>query len=110
MLDKEADGVVVVSTSLVNDDGRRYGTLYLVFARTPRDVFDWIADCLDDESGKPYYQDRSIWDQIVVEYVTVYDHEGNLSRSPLWELLKMFADKHINVGPSTLKAIARLFP
>lgn len=98
--------VVAVDIPLVNDYGSSYGTLWLLFAERPRNADDWVRDNLDDEGGRPYYQDRDIWDQCHVEVVTYYDREGNASREAWWTLLEQFATK--DIGPSVLKKIARL--
>ena len=102
------DGQVIpVRVPLVNQDGRGYGDLWLLFAQTPVQIDAWIADNLDGEDGRPHY-DRDIWDQCRVEPITVYDRCGNLTRSPWWTLLERFATK--DIGPSILKKIARLMP
>ena len=70
---------------------------------------EWIRQNLDEEDGTPYYHNRGVWNQIVVEIVSVYDGAGNIRREfDGWRtLIKAFADKEI--GPSTLKRVAAIF-
>ncbi|KKW13380.1 MAG: hypothetical protein UY48_C0001G0001 [Candidatus Gottesmanbacteria bacterium GW2011_GWB1_49_7] len=93
--------VVAIDMPLVNEYGTGYGTQWLLFSETMEEANTWIKDNLEPD-GIPHWTNRGLYDQVRVQVITVDESRG----SPWWLLLEMFAKKE--VGPSTLKRIARL--
>jgi hypothetical protein len=99
---------VIVEIPLINEYGTGYGVKAIVFAWNTEQAEKALLEKYGEE--RLSNQSNDVWSQLRISFITAYDGDGNINRQfeDWFDVLNQF--NHKNIGPSVLKAIAKVFP